>query len=100
MSDNPNLIPIEEKKHSHACGCQEHDSDRLTLDARAIPHRLRHAAVIGAASSLNVGEGFDLVAPHVPTPLLNQIDQLPFTFKHTLLEAEEGYARVEILRTA
>ena len=66
MSDNPNLIPIEEKKHSHACGCQEHDSDRLTLDARAIPHRLRHAAVIGAASSLNVGEGFDLVAPHVP----------------------------------
>lgn len=98
MSDNPNLIPIEEKKHSHACGCQEHDSDRLTLDARAIPHRLRHAAVIGAASSLNVGEGFDLVAPHVPTPLLNQIDQLPFTFKHTLLEAEEGYARVEILR--
>ena len=98
MSDNPNLIPIEEKKHSHACGCQEHDSDRLTLDARAIPHRLRHPAVLGAASSLNVGEGFDLVAPHVPTPLLNQIDQLPFTFKHTLLEAEEGYARVEILR--
>ena len=100
MSDNPNLIPIEEKKHSHACGCQEHDSDRLTLDARAIPHRLRHAAVIGAASSLNVGEGFDLVAPHVPTPLLTQIDQLPFTFKHTLLEAEDGFARVEILRVA
>ena len=99
MSDNPNLIPIEEKKHSHACGCQEHDSDRLTLDARAIPHRLRHAAVIGAASSLNVGEGFDLVPPHVPTPL-NQIDQLPFTFQHTLLEAEDGYARVEILRVA
>lgn len=100
MSDNPNLIPIEEKKHSHACGCQEHDSDRLTLDARAIPHRLRHAAVIGAASSLNVGEGFDLLAPHVPTPLLTQIDQLPFTFKHTLLEAEDGFARVEILRVA
>ena len=100
MSDNPNLIPIEEKKHSHACGCQEHDSDRLTLDARAIPHRLRHPAVLGAASSLNVGEGFDLVAPHVPTPLLNQIDQLPFTFQHTLLEQSEGFARVEILRTA
>ena len=101
MSDNPNLIPIEEKKHSHACGCQEHDSDRLTLDARAIPHRLRHAAVIGAVSSLQVGEGLDLVAPHVPTPLLVQIDQqLPMTFQHTLLEAEDGYARVEILRVA
>ena len=46
------------------------------------------------------GEGFDLVAPHVPTPLLAQIDQLPFTFQHTLLEAEDGYARVEILRVA
>ena len=93
MSENPNLIPIQEKKHS--CGCGAHDDERLTLDARAIPHRLRHPAVLGAASSLNVGAG---VAPHVPTPLLNQIDQLPFTFKHTLLEAEEGYARVEILR--
>ena len=59
------------------------------------------AAVIGAVSSLQVGEGLDLVAPHVPTPLLVQIDQqLPMTFQHTLLEAEDGYARVEILRVA
>ena len=83
-----------------SCGCHEHSDERLTLDARAIPHRLRHAAVIGAASSLNPGEGFDLVAPHVPTPLLAQIDQLPFPFQHTLLEQSEGFARVEILRTA
>lgn len=100
MSETPDLIPIEEKRHAHTCGCQEHGSERLTLDARAIPHRLRHAAVIGAATSLNVGEGFDLVAPHVPTPLLDQIDRLPLTFQHTLLEAEDGYARVEILRVA
>lgn len=99
MSENPNLIPIQEKR-SGGCSCGEHDSGRLTLDAREIPHRLRHAAVIGAASSLNVGEGFDLVAPHVPTPLLAQIDQLPFTFQHTLLEQEDGFARVEILRVA
>lgn len=102
MSDTPDLIPIREKRRTHeGCGCQDHDPDRLTLDARAIPHRLRHAAVIGAVSSLQVGEGLDLVAPHVPTPLLVQIDQqLPMTFQHTLLEAEDGYARVEILRTA
>ena len=100
MSESPNLIPIQEKHAGGGCGCGEHDFDRLTLDARPIPHRLRHAAVIGAASSLNVGEGFDLLAPHVPTPLLTQIDQLPFTFKHTLLEAEDGFARVEILRVA
>lgn len=99
MTENPNLIPIQEKPHA-GCTCGEHDSERLTLDARSIPHRLRHAAVIGAASSLGVGEGFDLLAPHVPTPLLNQIDQLPFTFQHSVLEAEDGFARVEILRVA
>ena len=101
MSEDPNLIPVTEiRRTGHSCGCGEHDPERLTLDAREIPHRLRHAAVIGAATSLNVGESFDLVAPHVPTPLLNQIDQLPLTFQHTLLEAEDGYARVEILRVA
>ena len=61
MSESPELLPVTEKKSS--CGCHEHSDERLTLDARAIPHRLRHAAVIGAASSLNPGEGFDLVAP-------------------------------------
>ncbi|WP_314716867.1 DUF2249 domain-containing protein [uncultured Actinomyces sp.] len=102
MSEDPNLIPVTEiRRTGHSCGCGEHDPERLTLDARAIPHRLRHAAVIGAVSSLQVGEGLDLVAPHVPTPLLVQIDQqLPMTFQHTLLETEDGYARVEILRTA
>ena len=43
---------------------------------------------------------FRSVVPHVLTPLLAQIDQLPFTFQHTLLEQAEGFARVEILRTA
>ena len=100
MSENPNLIPVQEKKQSGTCGCHGHGHERLTLDARLIPHRLRHAAVIGAVSSLGVGEGFDLLAPHVPTPLLDQIDQLPFTFQHTLLEAEDGFARVEIIRVA
>lgn len=99
MSETPNLIPVQETRHTCACGCADSD-ERLTLDARTIPHRLRHAAVIGAASSLTVGERFDLVAPHVPTPLLAQIDQLPMTFQHTVLETADSYARVEILRTA
>ena len=81
---------------------------RLPRAQRRAPHpgRTRHPAPSAprrghrCASSLNPGEGFDLVAPHVPTPLLAQIDQLPFTFQHTLLEQSEGFARVEILRTA
>ena len=54
MSESPELLPVTEKKSS--CGCHGHSDERLTLDARAIPHRLRHAAVISAASSLNPGE--------------------------------------------
>ncbi|MBE6481686.1 MAG: DUF2249 domain-containing protein [Actinomyces ruminicola] len=100
MSADPRLIPIQQTR-SHGgcgCGCGGAGAERLTLDVRPIPHRLRHPAVLGAVSSLGVGEGFDLLAPHVPTPLLAQIDQLPMTVEHTLLEVEEGFARVEILR--
>lgn len=97
MSENPNLIPVQEK---HTCGCGGHDEERALIDAGLIPHRFRHAAIIGAASSLGVGEGFNLRAPHVPTPLLAQIDQLPYTFEHTLLDQGEGYAVVEIRRVA
>ncbi|QHO90684.1 hypothetical protein CWT12_04100 [Actinomyces sp. 432] len=98
MSEDPKLIPIQET-HSHSsCGCGAVEAERMCLDVRPIPHRLRHPAVLGAVSSLGVGEGFDLLAPHVPTPLLAQIDQLPMAVKHTLLEAENGFARVEIVR--
>ena len=38
MSESPELLPVTEKKSS--CGCHEHSDERLTLDARAIPHRL------------------------------------------------------------
>ena len=49
MSESPELLPVTEKKSS--CGCHEHGDERLTLDARAIPHRLRHAAVMSKPAS-------------------------------------------------
>lgn len=98
MSENPNLIPVTET-HS-GCSCGAHDEGLVTIDAGLIPHRFRHAAIIGAASSLNAGEAFILRAPHVPTPLLGQIDQLPYTFEHALLDQGEGFALVQIKRVA
>ena len=95
----PRLVPVQPTRSHAGCGCGHADGP-LTLDARPIPRRLRHAAVIGAVSSLGVGEGFDLLAPHVPTPLLAQIDQLPPTFEHSVLEVGESLARVHIRRTA
>lgn len=59
------------------CGCGGHDSTDSLIDATAIPHRLRHAAVLGAAQSMSAGESFIIRAPHLPRPLLAQIMQLP-----------------------
>ena len=52
MSESPELLPVTEKKSS--CGCHEHSDERLTLDARAIPHRLRHAAGQRPAESVRL----------------------------------------------
>ncbi len=66
-------LPITEK---HSCGCSEHDAGLPELDATVIPHAIRHAAILGVVSSLQVGGAFVLVAPHNPLPLLDQIKQL------------------------
>jgi len=49
------------------------DSSPVELDARAIPHKIRHAAVHGVVDSLGPGRSFVLVAPHDPKPLLAQV---------------------------
>ncbi|WP_183097463.1 DUF2249 domain-containing protein [Nocardioides pelophilus] len=60
----------------HACTCGEVDGpDHPELDARAIPHAIRHATIFGALESLEPGSGLVLLAPHDPLPLLAQIDQ-------------------------
>lgn len=56
------------------CQCgHNHDSALPELDARAIPHAIRHAAIFGAFDSLRPGEALVLVAPHDPLPLLAQL---------------------------
>lgn len=65
-------LPITERATGCACG---HDHDELPeLDARLIPHALRHASIFGALESLRAGQAMVLVAPHDPLPLLAQID--------------------------
>lgn len=56
------------------CGCGEHSADLPELDARQIPHAIRHAAIKGALGSLARGGGLVLVAPHDPVPLLQQVE--------------------------
>lgn len=56
-----------------SCGCGGHDEALPELDARSIPHAIRHAAIHGVVDSLQAGSAFVLVAPHNPLPLLAQV---------------------------
>ena len=46
------------------------------LDARVIPHAIRHGAVIGAFSQVRPGAAMVLAAPHNPLPLLKQLAEI------------------------
>lgn len=64
-------IPVQDV--SGGCTCGEHDVQVPELDARTIPHAIRHATIFGALGAVPVGGALDLVAPHDPKPLLAQI---------------------------
>jgi uncharacterized protein (DUF2249 family) len=71
MTESFTTLPVATT--SAGCNCSDTGahSDPV-LDARTIPHRIRHGAIFGALDSLNGGEAMVLVAPHDPLPLLAQ----------------------------
>ena len=59
----------------HRCACHDEDAAGLPeLDARVIPHAIRHATIFGALDGLQPGHGLVLVAPHDPLRLLAQLE--------------------------
>ncbi|GAB1516876.1 DUF2249 domain-containing protein [Actinophytocola sp. KF-1] len=67
--------PATEAPTGHACTCSEDEDVTPELDARSIPHAVRHATVFGALGTVAPGSGLVLLAPHDPLPLLNQLAQ-------------------------
>jgi len=59
----------------HACGCGGDEPGLPELDARSVPHAIRHATILGALSAVPPTGGLVLLAPHDPLPLLRQIDE-------------------------
>ena len=60
----------------HSCGCGEQDpAGYPELDARAVPHAIRHATIFGALDAVRPGAGLVLVAPHDPLPRLDPDEQ-------------------------
>lgn len=69
-------VAREPAAHAHgACGCGDADDDVPVLDARDVPHAIRHATVFGAFDAVPIGGSLVLIAPHDPLPLLRQLDK-------------------------
>ncbi|HET7350209.1 MAG TPA: DUF2249 domain-containing protein [Marmoricola sp.] len=83
-----------------SCGCGEQDgAGDVELDARTVPHAIRHATIFGALDSLGVGTALVLVAPHDPVPLLAQLEQRsPGAFEVSYLERGPEAWRLRLLR--
>jgi len=57
------------------CACGHEDEGEIVLDARQIPHAIRHATIFGALGALAPGFSLDLLADHRPSPLVTQLEQ-------------------------
>ncbi len=57
------------------CNCGHDHAEEIELDARLIPHAVRHAAIFGALEALPSGGSLVLIAPHNPLPLLAQLEE-------------------------
>ncbi|HET8600933.1 MAG TPA: DUF2249 domain-containing protein [Segeticoccus sp.] len=88
---------------SHSCGCGEGGcgggAAYPELDARVVPHAIRHATVFGALDAVPDGAGLVLVAPHDPIPLLQQVEQR-FAGRFSTEYLERGPEAWRILFTA
>jgi uncharacterized protein (DUF2249 family) len=82
------------------CACGEVDADEPPeLDARAIPHAIRHGAILGALDGIVPGDGLVLVAPHDPLGLLAQLQQrAPDTFDVEYLQRGPEDWRLSLTR--
>lgn len=72
---DPASDPDEASAGGHVCACGVVDGPELPeLDARSIPHAIRHSTIFGALDAVKPGDGMILVAPHDPLPLLDQLE--------------------------
>jgi uncharacterized protein (DUF2249 family) len=94
--------PHEHGVQGHACGCHEVDAaGHPELDARTIPHAIRHATIFGALDAVASGAGLVLVAPHDPLPLLAQLEQRqPGAFEVDYLQRGPQSWRLLLVRRA
>ncbi|HEY3338634.1 MAG TPA: DUF2249 domain-containing protein [Propionicimonas sp.] len=94
-----NPVQLETVGAGSGCACGGHDDAAPVLDVRAIPHAIRHAAVLGAFDAIKPGGSLVLIAPHAPVPLLNQLAARAVIAVEYLVE-EPAEFHVKITRIA
>lgn len=78
-------LPVVE---ASSCGCDTHDEPAVVpeyrsiapdgsveIDARVIPHSVRHQTVFAELDLVDPGSALVLIAPHDPLPLLRQLSK-------------------------
>nr|WP_233205755.1 DUF2249 domain-containing protein [Cryobacterium sp. Y82] len=69
------------------------------LDARTIPHAIRHAAVFGALDAVTPGFALDVIEPHDPQRMLAELQHSqPDTFDVSYIERGPEFWRVRFRR--
>lgn len=102
MRSNVTITPrdeVVEPVRSGGCGCSSGGEGTPRLVATDLPGKVRHAAIIGALLSLDAGDQLDLVAPHMPRPLLKQVEEAaPDSFEVEVLSQARGEAVLRFTR--
>lgn len=96
-----NEIPLATAKKAGGCGCGCNSDETPTWDVRSIPKAIRHGAILGAVASLKAGKSMILEGPHVPVPVLTQVQRAEGDgVSIDVLEESEGFARIQLTRQA
>jgi uncharacterized protein (DUF2249 family)/iron-sulfur cluster repair protein YtfE (RIC family) len=83
----------------HTCTCHDDAAAATELDARTIPHAIRHATIFGALETVAPAAELVLLAPHDPLPLREQIERRwPSTFAVEYLERGPATWRLRFTR--
>ena len=95
-------VPAAQGGCGGGCACGESDgADLPELDARTVPHAIRHATIFGALDAVRPGNGMVLVAPHDPLPLLKQLEgRAPGAYSVDYLERGPEAWRLRFVRVA
>lgn len=69
-------VPMASPQAGHGCGCghRHDDGEEPVWEVHSIPRQVRHAAILGAFAALAPGQSFVLLAPHLPRPLLAELE--------------------------